>query len=100
MCPKAYPTSPLSFGHYWDSFSMAFVAKVSYLKATQSYAPPKSLSSNPYNSWQKDDGTYKVKIEIHLFLYSLSHSPTKWEILLSRFSFRPSQLHREMNVFL
>jgi hypothetical protein len=83
MCPKAYPTPPLSFGYNWDSFSMAFVAKVSYLKAIQSYAPPKSLSSNPYNSWQKDDGTYKVKIEIHVFLNSSSHSPTKWEILLS-----------------
>jgi hypothetical protein len=66
-----------------DSFSRAFIAKVSYLKAIQSYAPPKSFFSNLYNSWQKDDGTYKVKIEIHLFIYSSSHSPMKWEILLS-----------------
>jgi len=65
MHPKAYPTLHLSFGHNWDSFSVAFAARVSYLKAIQSYAPPKSLSSNPYNSWQKYDGTYEIKVEFH-----------------------------------
>jgi hypothetical protein len=50
MHPKAYPIPPLSLGHNWDSFSVAFAARVSYSKANQPYAPPKSLSSNPYNS--------------------------------------------------
>ncbi len=36
----------------------------SFIFKSNSYAPPKSLSSNPYNSWQKDDGTYEVKVEI------------------------------------
>jgi hypothetical protein len=57
MHPKAYLTPPLSFGHNWDSFSMAFATRVLYLRINQFYAPLKSLSSNPYNSWQKDDGT-------------------------------------------
>jgi hypothetical protein len=57
MHPKAYLTPPLSFVHNWDSFSMAFVARVLYSRIIQSYAPPKSLSSNSYNSWQKDDDT-------------------------------------------
>jgi hypothetical protein len=53
MYPTVYPTPPLAFGHNWDSFSVAFVTGVSYSKAIQSYVPPKSLSSNPYNSWPK-----------------------------------------------
>jgi hypothetical protein len=71
MYPTVYPTPPLTFGHNWDSFSVAFVTRVSYSKAIQSHIPPKSLSSNPYNSWQKDDGIYEVKVEIHLFVKPL-----------------------------
>jgi hypothetical protein len=64
--PKAYPTLLLQFGHNCDLFFQAFVVGVLHLRAIQSCAPPKSPFSNPYNLWQKDDGTYKVKVEIHL----------------------------------
>jgi hypothetical protein len=65
--PKACPTPFLQFGHNWDSFFEAFVVGVLHLRAIRSYAPPKSFFSNPFNLWQKDDGTYKVKVEIHFF---------------------------------